>query len=81
MFFVNEEIPQKWLQMSCGFGYQKYRFDVKDGEAFNVLKKIGDLIVKTPKKTLFLWACFGLALFWFTRANRTQSILLLIVFS
>ena len=33
-------------------------------------------IVKKHKKNLIWWDCFGLALYRFTRANRTQSILL-----
>ena len=40
MFFVNAEIPEKWLQMRRGLfsfkcvvkGYQDCRFDVKEGE-------------------------------------------------
>ena len=46
MFFVNEEIPRKslWIvSFKCVVkGYQKCRFDVKDGEVFKVLKKIGE---------------------------------------
>ena len=49
MFFVNEAVPQKWLQMQwiVSFkwvvkGYQECHFDIKDGEAFKALKKIGD---------------------------------------
>ena len=49
MFFVNEEIPQKkasdalWIvSFKCVVkGYQKCRFDIEDGEAFKVSKKIG----------------------------------------
>ena len=50
MFFVNEEMPQKWLQTRCGLtfkcvvkGYQGCRFDIKDGEVFKVLKKIREI--------------------------------------
>ena len=47
MFFVNEENGFRCavdcnLQMCSKTGYQKCRFDVKDGEAFKVLKKIGE---------------------------------------
>ena len=98
-------------------GYQKCRFDVKDGEVFKVLKKIGETgrafrianehgqlghlrsvlfcslkcrgqfinevsvirinCKKAEEKPVLmglLWGCFGLALYRFTRANRTQSI-------
>ena len=52
MFFVNEEIPQKKIMVSDALwivtfkcvvkGYQKCCSDVKDGEAFKVLKKTGE---------------------------------------
>ena len=51
MFFVNAEIPEKWLQMrrwllasKCAVkGYQDCRFDVKEGEdqSFKENKRAG----------------------------------------
>ena len=51
MFFVNAEIPEKWLQMRHGLwafkcvvkGYQDCQFDVKEGEdqSFKENKRAG----------------------------------------